>query len=493
MLDDFKKAAQEGKPYTEIISTQAMGLPALCDAVIEYNQWSRVQHPAFTPLVIHQYFTDLPTHGAVHFFNPLSRLSKKQQQQMHLYGLGMSEDVIRTFFPKGEDFGGIYDIPPKDNPMVRPGFTDPDLDYSKFFHKSCKFYLLDSDNEKQDYRITADEQIATILLGSQASNDTVKYIETLLKNGYQKIFVLGGHLFEKEIQEIESRYPQLPNRIVRVSSNQTDTTLTPLLTRSNIIIQRGGGVSVMEAMAMPHNPEQAILIHHTDAHADEIKEKELTSGISWEDCNVDRLVTALSQKGLRTKKTSPELAKSEIPRARLSAALVLLDKSFKTKLAAIQSKSFSHNSSLKRQLMKEASALQKGIKLAASFRQRLSFFNRFILEDFVALLSHPLIKEEPQRLLPLMSAYESCTTQQSSANWEIVLNSLLSENRLTSSWLTKLSHPEANEPFLSREVHRCIILRMMELKRVYLRMNDRLQPVFLLISMSGQQKMILRA
>jgi len=36
-IEHLEQAAREGAPYTEIISTQAMALPALCDAVLYYN------------------------------------------------------------------------------------------------------------------------------------------------------------------------------------------------------------------------------------------------------------------------------------------------------------------------------------------------------------------------------------------------------------------------------------------------------------------------
>ncbi|WP_133140504.1 hypothetical protein [Legionella genomosp. 1] len=460
LLRDLKAAAIKGEPYTEIISTQAMGLPALCDAAREYNEWIMLNYPGYNQLVVQQYFTDLPTEGAVHFFNPLARLNKKQQQQMRLYGVGMTDEIIRFHFPKGEHFAGIYDVPAKDNPMVRPGFKNPDLDYSRYFHEPCKISLKNPDDSESDYSVAAHEQIATILLGSQAGNDTVKYIETLLTNGYEKIFVLGGHKFKKEIEEISSRYPHLSSLIIPVSTNQDDISLTPLLTRSNLVIQRGGGVSVMEGMALPHNPEQTILVHHADNGS--LDETRLTSGIRWEDCNVDRLIKALSQQGIECKKTSPKLAKSQIPRARLHAALIRIENNFKAQLRDAQPVLSTHN---RKQLLEKNEHLEKAIKFSASFRQSLPYLNQFIVEDFVALLSHPLIKEEPKRLLQIMSGYKRCTTKQSRANWEIVLNNLLSEDRLTHSWLNKLSHPELAEPVITKEVLRSIILRMLELQQ----------------------------
>ncbi len=39
ILNALKNAVDGKTPYTEMISTQAMALPALCDAVMEYNKW----------------------------------------------------------------------------------------------------------------------------------------------------------------------------------------------------------------------------------------------------------------------------------------------------------------------------------------------------------------------------------------------------------------------------------------------------------------------
>lgn len=67
VYDYFMKKLQDaelmGAPYTEIISTQAMALPALCNVVNDYN----ANRPAENHIVINQYLTDLPTLGAVHF------------------------------------------------------------------------------------------------------------------------------------------------------------------------------------------------------------------------------------------------------------------------------------------------------------------------------------------------------------------------------------------------------------------------------------------
>jgi len=321
VLNYFTQALEThtgGTCYTEIISTQAMALPALCDAVISYNSWLG-QNPEIVAqkVVIHQYMTDLPTKGAVHFFNSLSALTPEQQKQMKLYGVGMNQDIINHFFPDGHSFNQIYDVSADKNPMVRPGFTDKDLNNSVKFDEEASIKLV---GQAQPFIIAAKEQIASIMLGSQASNDTVEYIETLLKNGMKKVFVLGGtNPAIKEKIEVLTENPNYAGRIICLG-NQGDKEIAALMSRSNMVIIRGGGLSVMEQLCMQHNSEQTILIHHADS-----PKLDLTSGISWEDDNVKGLITNLRTKNVHVDKTSPKRAVRQIAEARLIAAVKRID------------------------------------------------------------------------------------------------------------------------------------------------------------------------
>ncbi|WP_058535479.1 hypothetical protein [Legionella saoudiensis] len=302
VYDYFMKTLQDaelqGSPYTEIISTQAMALPALCDVVKDYN----ASRPIESRIIINQYLTDLPTLGAVHFFNVLATLTPTQQQQMRLYGINMTDDVIQHFFPQGNHFNKIYNVPPDRNPMVRTAFKDSAYDNSDNFHEEV---TLSFQKEQSPYTIAPGEQIASIMLGSQAGADTVKYIEPLLKCGMERVFVFGGKnkSLSDKIDELISTHEEYRDRIVRLD-NQGDKEISALMTRSNIVVTRGGGLSVMEQMAMSHNSEQIVLIHHADAP----ENAPLSSGISWEDSNVDMLIDYLQQNDTYAQKTSPGLA-----------------------------------------------------------------------------------------------------------------------------------------------------------------------------------------
>jgi effector protein SdbA len=312
-LKTLQEAAENHSAYTEIISTQPMGFPGLCNAILAYNHWLNDNPRLNAPkAIIHQYMTDLPTQGAVHFFNALANLSREQQEQMIVYAVGMSEEIIRHFFPNGAFFKGIFDIPVNDNPMVRPGLKNAKADHSSKFHKPTMITL---SGEPQAYFLNADELLASILLGSQVGKDSLAYIETLLQNGTDRVFVFGGQSLAVHagIEQIVSTHPQYKEKIIPLSY-QSDTELAALMSRSNFIIIRGGGLCVMEQLAMNHSKEQTVLVHHADG-------VQLTSGISWEDDNVDRLITDLRGRGIHALKTTPERAKRDIAEARLVAAV----------------------------------------------------------------------------------------------------------------------------------------------------------------------------
>ncbi len=292
------KAYNEENPYTEVISTQVAGIAALCDAVIKYNEMHGEN------IKIHQYMTDLPTKGAIHFSSSLSRLTVKQQQVMNVYAVGMDKSFLRDFFIQSY-FNGTYNLNPKDNPMIRQGFTNPENDNSNKFSEPVtlvanlnsikKFELKDEkliEYVSTSIIIPPDTKIACIMIGSQAGTDTVRYISSLIYNGIEKVFVFGGdnaHIAHK-IKDLLRKCPTWTDNIILLS-NQDASFICAIKTRCNVIVTGSGGLSVMEQMAMNFNPSQIVLIHCADTIADIS-----CSGITWEDCNADELIDELKDK-----------------------------------------------------------------------------------------------------------------------------------------------------------------------------------------------------
>jgi hypothetical protein len=302
------KAYNDNTPYTEMISTQATALPALCDAVKAYNDYlSKAKaNLAMAPQIkIHQYLTDMPTKGAVHFFNSLQNLSKEQRATMYLYGINFSEEVANHFGLFEPSFAGLYSIDPKDNPMIRQGFNDPRLKKVSC-NKAIIIYVQTAAKDKE-YKINADEKVLSIMLGSQASLDTVEYVKELADK-FDKIFVFAGtnDSITKALQPFiaEKGYE---GKIVLLG-NQDDVHSAYIRTRSNLEIIRGGGITVAETLGMCQLANKLILVHCKE----DPSSNQLTSGISWEDENVNEMISYFNHdKNIRVARTAVKRVRAQ--------------------------------------------------------------------------------------------------------------------------------------------------------------------------------------
>lgn len=311
-------AAKANKPYTELISTQILGFKPLCDAVSDYHQWldNHELYNDYPKPIIHQYMTDLPSNGASHYYDGLRALTEKQRSFMKLYGCELDIDFLINNIPLSHSFAGLHKIDRKDNPMVRAGFNNPATSLHNKWHidneitytdyeinpsPDSSTYTLKPKKDKAKLTIKADEKIASIMLGSQASIDTICYASILASSDCSKVFVFGGlnQNIYPIIQQMMAENPKLKDKIICLG-NQEDDVIQPIMTRSQKLIIRGGGLSIMEQMQMDHHPEQEIYIHHSDNETNT-----LTSGIEWEDGNVDKFIKDAQKNKLSVQKTSP--------------------------------------------------------------------------------------------------------------------------------------------------------------------------------------------
>lgn len=357
----LKMAAAENKPYTELMCTQPMSLAAMTDAVIEYNTQivdkrnsminsltekvanyeARIQNfkevindknvwriykiwasislffekrilnkekrkleslgEHLETVKIKQYMPDLATPGASHYFDALNKFSKKQREQMELFVVAPLDNSLSTLNHK-EQFSSIIKLAPDINPMLRNAFKQTDL-LQEYLNTEFE-HTIEVAGEPDEVKIPGNIKVASIMLGTLAGNATVDYIKPLLASGYGKIIIFRGNNLNID-KRIESEFsPQDKERIVLLGT-QGDAQIAPIMTRSQCVIIRCGGLSITEQMAMPLLYDKRILIHHSDR----IEGKELSTGLPWEDENANCLIEFIKKNRGNTnaiaKKTYP--------------------------------------------------------------------------------------------------------------------------------------------------------------------------------------------
>lgn len=348
-------AARAGRPYSEIVSTQPQAIAALCDAVIDYNAYVERQLSRksalkeryavlekllenattkrkinyiknqlttlademgriskLTSIYINQYLTDLPTdlvlideqpmpQGAGHFIDPLIQLSPQQTKHIRLHAVG---PLAQPKLQNHSLFKSLYNIDPSDNPMVRAGFKDPDL--LKTYTNEAQVTLSSQESLSvsntpvlQNTILNPTDQVYSIMLGSLGGNASEEYVNLLLAHlSSSKDFTIQHHiyLFRSNNTSLEER---LRAELNTPSSNchlhylprVDDQTIARIMTRSNHVIIRSGGLSTMEQMALPILKNKK---YYT--HAPEEKNGHSTTGLEWEDANARRLQTFIQEK-----------------------------------------------------------------------------------------------------------------------------------------------------------------------------------------------------
>ncbi|KTD22361.1 hypothetical protein [Legionella londiniensis] len=317
-LDLLITAATNKTPFTRVVSTQALSLKALCDAVDYYNReflpaFNRNKKTGYPSIYIDQYLTDLPEPGCTNFMENLDDLSSRQQQLLEIHAVNISECMEAAYFGQEQSFKAVHNIDPLKNPLVREGFKDDNLkNFAVTDQPVTLGYRLFEDEKSSSYSlkeitINPNAKVASIMIGSLAATATVDYVKCLLEKDYDHIFIFGGlnqHISRK-VEEIIKTYSSVEQVNIRnklvLLGHQTDQEMAPIMTRSNCVVIRGGGLSVMEQMSMPVLPDKAVFIHYENT-----PDSDFTSGVSWEDSNADSLIRFLSQKGANVYKTSPE-------------------------------------------------------------------------------------------------------------------------------------------------------------------------------------------
>lgn len=300
LLRYLTEQMNKGQPYTEIISTQPQALQALCQTIIRYNQ--TFQH---MPITLHQYVTDLPTSGATHYLNALNRLSDAHRQQIHLILIAEPASVL-THFPlkSPQAFRGIHCLSHKNNPMIKAGFKSDTLSRYTAREQTLELPLLTPQGLSFTYRIDPHERVLSLMLGSQGGFAMLDYLIQLLQHtaSYDHLFLLRGNneAIDASVAHLRTQYPTFKGHI-HCLGMQSDRELAPLMTRSDTVILRAGGLSTMEQLALPTSPHKHLLIHHPHP----TPTGKLSTGLSWEDDNAKRLKQLLAPHKIRVTATCP--------------------------------------------------------------------------------------------------------------------------------------------------------------------------------------------
>lgn len=308
ILTLLQHANNQGKPYTEIMSTQSQSLQAICDAVCTYNKTSQ------RPITIHQYMTDLPTANAIHFMRPLNRLTPRQKQHMHLMMMGeLSQHTLK----KPHAFQCITQLNPLNNPMVKPGFQYPGLDQYLCSEKPMSLTVLDEARHSQKKDIAAHDRVLSIMLGSLGGHAMVEYVRQVLKHPhlFAHVFLFRGHNTNIDtcVRDMLAQQTGIKPQI-HLLCFQTDTENAPILTRSDVIVLRSGGLSTMEAMSLPTKPGKTLLIHHPQRRQNQT----LSTGLLWEDANAEALKQFMIKQGGIGITTNPSLFEHELNKLKCS-------------------------------------------------------------------------------------------------------------------------------------------------------------------------------
>jgi effector protein SdbA len=280
------ESLKQGQGYDSILSTQPIGMAAICQAVAKYNK-SRAQlshqfQQEIPEILIHQFVTDIPHQGAIHFLKPLNGLDYLQKKFLVLHMLNLNEDNI---FLEKKHANKIFRYHPEENPIVRQQF----IKHAPCCKNSMKYLNLN----QQTIAIKTHEKLALIMLGAANGQTCLAYLKSLVELNIQHIIVIGqvSPKDYTQIQQLRSTYSQiyLPGF---VNANQ----LSDILKNVNIIISKGGGLSLMELAGFNLAQDTIIAIHHPLNQP----------GLIWEDGNIDWFIKFNQEQRRHVFTTQPE-------------------------------------------------------------------------------------------------------------------------------------------------------------------------------------------
>ena len=257
-------ALSHEKPYDAIISTQALGIPALCRAVAKYNAHI-MQHNLPQPMIeIHQFITDIPHQYAKHYLSPMQELEFLDKRFLNIHLLNIHDDI--SFIPH-KHAKKVWFYEPEDNPMIRPSLhrAPPALAHG------IRIIL----PRQANIMILPKERLSVVMLSSANGQISLDYLNSLIALGIEHI-ALVGKLSPSLVETIKDM--PSPQSHIYLLGQLDAASLGELLQNAHLIIVKSGGLSLMELVSFKFHPTSIICLHEDsglNAH----------SGLIWEEGN----------------------------------------------------------------------------------------------------------------------------------------------------------------------------------------------------------------
>lgn len=279
------EAAQKQKPYDAIISTQALGIPALCQAVKRYNLHIMQQELDLPIIEIHQFITDIPHQHAKHYLCPIQKLKFLDKSFLNIHLLNIHDDIS---FIAHKHAKKVCLYEPAENPMIRPSLhrIPPLLPQGIHVVHSHLATLT----------ILPKERLGVIMLSSANGQISLDYVTSLIDLGIEHIALVGRlnrHLREK-ITALDSKISK-----IYLLGQLNAVYLGELLQNAHLIIVKSGGLSLMELASFQFHDTSIICLHEDDNHLE-------NSGLVWEEGNKQWFLKHCQQQNKATLVANPK-------------------------------------------------------------------------------------------------------------------------------------------------------------------------------------------
>jgi effector protein SdbA len=272
LIDELAK----GQAYDVVLSTQAIGIPAICSAIALYNEQRKElarQYQCKVPEIqLHQFITDIPQRSAQHYLKPLESLNYLEKQCVTLHLIDLKQ---HNYFLEKKHCHRIYRYHPDQNPMIRHAFRQQTekLPFAVHCISILNHFIVKTPKEK----------LALILLSSSNGNIILDYLKSLFHMKIQHV-VIAGQISLEISETISTLKPEKSQLYLPGFLASQD--LSKLLKETDILVLKAGGLSIME-IASTHLPKTCFIgIHQAQSNA----QTEADKGLAWEEGNAQWLL-----------------------------------------------------------------------------------------------------------------------------------------------------------------------------------------------------------